>query len=113
MWFNETRTYYIRDNIQWELIEPEDIHAEIKRQTKILDAHYEAEYLKGIIKSIDHISDIEIAKYMIAVAYLEKDELSNDQNIGVHPFIDSFQVFIEEMILTLGAPKKEYTDQLK
>jgi hypothetical protein len=60
-----------------------------------------------------HISDIEIAKYMIAVAYLEKDELSNDQNIGVHPFIDSFQVFIEEMILTLGAPKKEYTDRLR
>jgi hypothetical protein len=40
-------------------LEPEHIHAVIKRQTKILDARYEAADLKEIVKLIDHISDIE------------------------------------------------------
>ena len=52
-----------------------------------------------------HITDIEIAKYMVAVAYLEKDVLSYAQEIGVHPYIGSFEVFVEEMKLTLGGPK--------
>jgi hypothetical protein len=59
-----------------------------------------------------HIQDIEIAKYMVAVAYLEKDALSYRQVIGVHPYIANFELLIDEMIETLGDPKIEYTMRL-
>jgi hypothetical protein len=60
-----------------------------------------------------HISDMEIAKYMVAVGYLEKDVLSYAEEIGIHPYIGSFNIFIEEMKLTFGGPKERYTDRLR
>jgi hypothetical protein len=39
--------------------EPEHVHAANKRQTRILDANYEAADLKEIIKSISTIDGIE------------------------------------------------------
>ena len=59
-----------------------------------------------------HIQDFEIAKYMVAVAYLEKDVLSYREEIGVHPYISCFQLLVDEMIQTVGDPKIAYTTRL-
>lgn len=59
-----------------------------------------------------HIQDFEIAKYMVAVAYLEKDALSRREEIGVHPHISCFQLLVDEMVQTVGDPKIEYTTRL-
>jgi hypothetical protein len=44
--------------------DPEHVHAANKRQTYILDANYEAEDLKEIIKSIPTINEIERNKLL-------------------------------------------------
>ena len=59
-----------------------------------------------------HIQDFEIAKYMVAVAYLEKDVLSYHEEIGVHPYMSCFQLLVDEMIQTVGDPKIAYTTRL-
>jgi hypothetical protein len=43
--------------------EPEHVHAANKRQTRILDANYEATDLKEIIKFISTRDDIEINNF--------------------------------------------------
>jgi hypothetical protein len=45
--------------------EPEHVHAANKHQTRILDANYEAADLKGIIKSISTIDNIERNKLLL------------------------------------------------
>jgi hypothetical protein len=51
--------------------EPEHIHAANKRQTRTLDANYEAADLKEIIKSISTIDDIEINKLLLLLRKYE------------------------------------------
>ena len=54
----------VLETIYDESLELEHVHAAIKRQTKILDAHYEAANLKEIVKSIPEITDIERNKLL-------------------------------------------------
>jgi hypothetical protein len=51
--------------------EPEHVHEEKKRQTRILDANYEAANLKEIIKSISTINDIERNKILLLLRKCE------------------------------------------
>jgi predicted aspartyl protease len=51
--------------------EPEHVHAAKKRQTRILDANYEAADLKEIIKSISTINEIERNKLLLLLRKYE------------------------------------------
>jgi hypothetical protein len=51
--------------------EPEHVHAANKRQTRILDANYEAADLKEIIKSISTINEIERNKLLLLLRKYE------------------------------------------
>jgi hypothetical protein len=59
--------------------EAEHVHAENKRQTRILDANYEAADLKEVIKSISTIDDIERNKLLLL---LRKYEHMFDGTLG-------------------------------
>jgi hypothetical protein len=58
-----------------------------------------------------HIKDVEIAKFIIGVSYLEKASLDQVSVVGIDENIASLRIFMKEMILDAGDPKIEFIDE--
>jgi hypothetical protein len=66
-------------DVHAEIYEPEHVHAAIKRQTRILDAKYEAADLREIVESISTINDTEKGELL---RLLQKYEELFDGTLG-------------------------------
>jgi len=55
----------------------------------------------GSNKVFDHISDLDIAKYIIGTAYLEKVKMAEDAVIPTEPSMIDLSLFFNEMITPL------------